>query len=1045
MHKEVNRSLIKWPAAASATMLAVSWFPMGDETDRVVPPATTQVNVEQKVAAVLETDVVIPQLEFDQADHREHAARVMKLPLRIAEAFGATQAFEEADRQKAKPVIAAARTVLKAPIRVVEKELAGLDFKVAAGRSYPRSSDLSVGHLSVGHLSVGHSSNPDTSNPDTSDPDTSDPDTSDQDTSDQDTDAGLIHGDQMGLQGRSSWLVGPMQPTFWETHMDLAATADSEPASVLPESNEGLGRRDLGRSASTRTDQEEYWSGLTRVVRVGLGNLGDSFLEILVAMTRESERLQIAFAWNQMEVGGSAEDAGLVQTEQPVVAVVGLLSVEGDAAIPQVAQTVSRKAAELRVASVSHLAGWPEAKQLAVQLKQLSSLAGMPDTQQKRRFVSVDGIELTVVDWSNTVQRLLVELHGLPRLGDKRAGEIIELLDALADDGRKQAEMLDDREQQVQWLRTTFAMSRRTAVWQPVWELCHFNDARWVGDSAGEDDSIGTAIESVRSDLAATGDTVGWDDYLLLEEVTEAARSEDMEQRAIVSQRVLSRLEWHRLDAEQSKWLKRESIQQLVSVIRPWARKAIDYANLMSQIERQEANTIDLAAVDIAAAFQSLRFAESPAAVRVADEINTHYRNANVRFAISEELMERMMSAIEPHSVAVNTRMMGTRVKGTSQIESGFDLELQPSADSWSLNLKTTGRVKTDSVGKQGVVSVRTAGAAKFDAASHLEVTAKGVYVGEADAVVSGKTRLRGIDTEYDDWPLVGMLVRSIAEDRYQSMAPQANRLGNREARVRIETEIDAQLNQRVNQASAKMSEMVLGPLGRLQLDPQVTDMQTTDRRIMARYRVAGDWQLGAFTPRPRALSDSLMSVQLHQSALNNTLEQLIPGEQPIGISELIKKTASTFGQSDLIIPEDIPDDVTVQFARTRPMTVEIEDGILWLTLRVLKLTRKEGMELTQFIVRAAYRPEMDGIHARLVRDGHLRISGPRMAMRERLPVRAIFNKVLSANRAIPMTLPRLTESPAGAGLMVSQFELRDGWLALAISEKGAARIALRN
>ena len=83
MHKEVNRSLIKWPAAASATMLAVSWFPMGDEMDRVVPPAATQVNVEQRIAAVLETDVVIPQPEFDQADHREHAAGVMKLPLRI--------------------------------------------------------------------------------------------------------------------------------------------------------------------------------------------------------------------------------------------------------------------------------------------------------------------------------------------------------------------------------------------------------------------------------------------------------------------------------------------------------------------------------------------------------------------------------------------------------------------------------------------------------------------------------------------------------------------------------------------------------------------------------------------------------------------------------------------------------------------------------------------------------------------------------------------------------------------------------------------------
>ena len=237
---------------------------------------------------------------------------------------------------------------------------------------------------------------------------------------------------------------------------------------------------------------------------------------------------------------------------------------------------------------------------------------------------------------------------------------------------------------------------------------------------------------------------------------------------------------------------------------------------------------------------------------------------------------------------------------------------------------------------------------------------------------------------------------------------------------------------------------MVLGPLGRLQLDPRVTDMRTTEQRLMARYRVAGDWQLGAFTPRPRALSDSLMSVQLHQSALNNTLEQLMATHQAIGIRELMQKTAATFGKTDIAIPEDIPGDVSIQFARTRPITVEIEDGLLWLTLRIIRLRRDEGIDLTQFIVRAAYRPEVEGMNARLVRDGHLRISGPRMAMRERLPVRAIFNKVFATNREIPLTVSQLTENPATEGLIVSQLELRDGWLAMAISEAGAARIAQR-
>jgi hypothetical protein len=221
-------------------------------------------------------------------------------------------------------------------------------------------------------------------------------------------------------------------------------------------------------------------------------------------------------------------------------------------------------------------------------------------------------------------------------------------------------------------------------------------------------------------------------------------------------------------------------------------------------------------------------------------------------------------------------------------------------------------------------------------------------------------------------------------------------------------------------------------------------DLQTTDKRLLARYRLAGDWQLAAFTPRPRAPSSSLMSLQIHQSALNNTFEQLIPRDQPLTIQELVRHTAVTFGQSEITLPEDIPSNVSVQFAKTRPITVEIEDGKLWFTLRVLRLQRDNHKGLTRFIVRAAYQPQVDGINATLVRDGHLRISGPGMSARERLPIRAIFNKVLASSRSLPLILPQVASHPSMDGLEVSQVELRDGWIALAISEEGAYKIAIR-
>jgi hypothetical protein len=62
--------------------------------------------------------------------------------------------------------------------------------------------------------------------------------------------------------------------------------------------------------------------------------------------------------------------------------------------------------------------------------------------------------------------------------------------------------------------------------------------------------------------------------------------------------------------------------------------------------------------------------------------------------------------------------------------------------------------------------------------------------------------------------------------------------------------------------------------------------------------------------------------------------------------------------------------------------------------------------------------------------------------MRERLPIRAIFNKILSSSRTLPLTTPAVTEHPALDGLVVSQLELRDGWIAMAIAPPFVDRVA---
>ena len=685
-------------------------------------------------------------------------------------------------------------------------------------------------------------------------------------------------------------------------------------------------------------------------------------------------------------------------------------------------------------------ASWPLTPKLDEQLDRLAALSIRLLPSETNHLVSLPVSHDPLTEWSQSVSDRLAQLRSLDRLGNPRAADLLSELEQLVDQGLADAELVSDRETQIAWLQTAHALQRRVNVWQPVFRV--------ISDEFQIDPTIHHApvipsVEQLRQELDATGDAAGWNAYLLLDEITAAAGSDDLEQRRDVATRFLNRIHKDDLHSAHQAWLQGESIDQLQRAIQPWTAQAIDYAAFLSKIEQQESEPVGLSFNEVTEVVRTLRHAENPNAANIAEVIDRDYRNANMRISISEAMMQRLLPKIDPHTMPMRTQIFSTKVNGVTRVDSELKVDLQPANDRWSFTLETHGTMKTQSTGRQGTTSVSTSRQSQFMAATPIEISRDGVDIKDSNVDVAGATRLRGIHTNYDSWPVFGPMIRNIAESQYHERAGAMNRIANRRIKTQLGNEITSRLSDRVELRSSQVRESVLSPLDRLQLDPRVFELQTTEERLTARYRLAGDWQLAAFTPRPRAPQSSLMSVQVHQSALNNTMEQLVPRDQSKTIDELIVQGLSIFGVTDPELPSDLPEGVVVQFAKTRPITVELEDGVMWMTLRIVKLTR-DRMKLSRFIVRAAYRPEIDGINAHLVRDGHLRISGPGMSMRERLPVRAIFNKVLANSRKFPITVPGLTSRTNTDELMISQLELRDGWIAMAISEVEAPRVALK-
>ena len=145
--------------------------------------------------------------------------------------------------------------------------------------------------------------------------------------------------------------------------------------------------------------------------------------------------------------------------------------------------------------------------------------------------------------------------------------------------------------------------------------------------------------------------------------------------------------------------------------------------------------------------------------------------------------------------------------------------------------------------------------------------------------------------------PIVGWLARQVARQEHDQKRDQIR--GNLQRRVASSARqrLDRELEQRLTRAESRFQDQVIAPLKSLELDPTSVDMHTTRDRITLRSRLSNDRQLAAYSPRPRALKGSLMSAQVHQSTINNLIDQLHVGGKLRPVEEIMQDIATKLGK----------------------------------------------------------------------------------------------------------------------------------------------------
>ncbi len=634
-------------------------------------------------------------------------------------------------------------------------------------------------------------------------------------------------------------------------------------------------------------------------------------------------------------------------------------------------------------------------------------------------------------EWAAAIGGLLDELQETA-IADKHSRQLLAELRELHDSGPHITMPLEVNSQRA-LLHARFELQRRLDVWG---EIDTSPNQFVAATSATIDRRMQQLVRQVieLTESAPAGQT--WREYLQLSKLNDLAgrRGEAVaEERGTAARHVIARLQSPRLTAQQRDFVTHESIAALDAHLRRWLASNVPPGEILHAVETYEASRLASDGRILADHIARLRWSSRPSDRRLGEQLERQYRNANLRLVVSANLINRVLPEPTPQTEWVNDTVVGVPARGYSTTATQLAVRLLPDPNRLRLTLEARGVVDSQTSSTSGPVTFTNNGQSTYAVRNEIAIERDGFRVGPVQAEAASSTSLGSLHTSFDSVPIVRSLVRSYALSERDERIGAAEveieaKVANR-ATQRFETEVTG----RLSNAETQLRNRVIAPLTKLGVDPAVISLSTTAERMTMRFRVAGQDQLGAHAPRPLAMSDSLASLQIHESLLNNLLEQLQLAGRTFTLPELHTWINDRLSRGDQPIPDDLPEHVVVTFAEYDPVRITCDEGRVKLTLALAEIDQGRNvwydMEATAY-----YRPMVNGQQLEFARDGSIELGGEGHVGRVDFVLRGIFAKILSQNRKLSLKLPADAARPKLAGLQFYNATIENGWISVAVA-----------
>lgn len=287
-------------------------------------------------------------------------------------------------------------------------------------------------------------------------------------------------------------------------------------------------------------------------------------------------------------------------------------------------------------------------------------------------------------------------------------------------------------------------------------------------------------------------------------------------------------------------------------------------------------------------------------------------------------------------------------------------------------------------------------------------------------------------------------IVRRIAQRKAGQQKPQADAIAEQRLQQRISSEFTQQVMDQVVQAQQQLGKLRGEPRPEIRrvgfTRPQV-DLNSTSSFVYGSAVQATNHQLSAWQPCPFPHpGDALAVGNVHQSAVNNALETLVGG-RVIRSKDLGAYAKQISGKVPEGLMEEVQgEDWSITFNPYRPIRVEFEDGVVHITLRIVRMTR-ESETLNELIsISTAYVPSFQDNVLTLTRQGEVTVRSDRettglKATTMRSFLKSKFDKTFRESIVTePLDLKRFPQME-NLKLDLNQvaFKIGQGWLQVSV------------